>query len=397
MDTGHSRGKWRKKCLPYILFLMTLLMQQGTTAEPEKVFGRNASQISCKDDEYMSKNGICCDKCSPGFKLIKECSAVGLRSQCEKCSDGTYQDNINFHPNCFKCNECVKNEKQISPCTHKTNSVCVCKEGYYTKHIDMETRFCERCKKCGVGERNITKCVADKNTECVCRDLHYRVNKTACVPCKYCGEHCEDMCNPPSTDPGEVFRPPQDPTLPGVLIPLLGTTTVLALVILVVYVGITRCRKNRRNVGNQSESHDPENETSKQVYCPETTMVKIEEYTPLALASHWRESELPDCVPKEIKTHEFIYFALEVVPVKRFRELARRLNVSEQDIDRAEHDNRTFIEAQYQMLKVWSDSGTGAGKHILPLPLIQEFVDRLRDMNLNNCAESIESKYSPET
>lgn len=95
-----------------------------------------------------------------------------------------------------------------------------------------------------------------------------------------------------------------------------------------------------------------------------------------------------------IVAHEFIYFVLEIVPLNRFKELVRRLNVSEQDIDRAERDNRAFADAQYQMLMVWIDSSSKGGKSVLPHPLLQECVDRLNDMNLTACVESIEDKYT---
>lgn len=95
-----------------------------------------------------------------------------------------------------------------------------------------------------------------------------------------------------------------------------------------------------------------------------------------------------------VVAHEFIYLVLDIVPVTRFKELVRRLNVSEQDISRAEKDNRAFADAQYQMLIIWVDRGISGGKNILPRPLFQEFVDKLKVMNLTACAESIEEKYT---
>lgn len=89
--------------------------------------------------------------------------------------------------------------------------------------------------------------------------------------------------------------------------------------------------------------------------------------------------------------HEFIYFVLDVVPIGRFKELVRRLNVSEQDIDRAEKDNRAYADAQYQMLMVWVDSI--GGKNILPRQLLQLCVETLKAMNLTASAESIDEKF----
>lgn len=95
-----------------------------------------------------------------------------------------------------------------------------------------------------------------------------------------------------------------------------------------------------------------------------------------------------------VLAHEFIYFVLDNVPVSRFKEIVRRLNVSEQEIGRAERDNRAFADAQYQMLMAWVENGVNGGKSILPRPLLQEFVNRLKEMNLTACAESIEDRYT---
>lgn len=91
--------------------------------------------------------------------------------------------------------------------------------------------------------------------------------------------------------------------------------------------------------------------------------------------------------------HEFFYFVLEEVPIGRFKELVRRLGVSEQNIDRAEQDHRNSKDAHYQMLKVWSDSGSGGGDNVLPCHRIQMLVDTLKDMYLVNCADNIESRF----
>lgn len=84
---------------------------------------------------------------------------------------------------------------------------------------------------------------------------------------------------------------------------------------------------------------------------------------------------------------------LDEVPIGRFKELVRRLGVSEQNIDRAEQDHRNCKDAHYQMLKVWSDSGSGGGSNVLPFHRVQMFVDTLKDMCLINCADNIENMF----
>ncbi len=47
---------------------------------------------------------------SSGYKLIRICSS-GMASQCEKCSDGTFLEKMNYFPNCFRCEKCTKPSK----------------------------------------------------------------------------------------------------------------------------------------------------------------------------------------------------------------------------------------------------------------------------------------------
>ncbi|KAL6488584.1 hypothetical protein MHYP_G00023250 [Metynnis hypsauchen] len=385
MDTGHKRSKWRRTCVPYLLFLLTLLRQTDATMEYKNGTGNHAIQ-TCAENEYLH-NGICCDKCPPGFKLKDACTGKGLRSSCEKCDDDFYLDSTNYFRNCFSCTTCKRNEVEESPCTHKKNRVCACKPGFYRNSINPNTWSCSLCKKCGDGERERQPC----SSVCECKDLHYRFNSTTCRSCESCRAQCPDLCN--TTTPSWSFSPKSDPVLPGFVIPMLASAAVVV-ILLIAYEGIKLWRKKKKR--NQSESPDPEKDAIEQTQVH--TKIKDEESIPLANHSveHEQDQALPDCVPREIRTHEFIYFVLEVVPIKRFKELVRRLNVSEQDIDRAERDNYAFADAQYQMLKIWSDNASGGGRNILPRPLLQEFVDRLKDMNLNGCAESIENKYCTE-
>lgn len=114
---------------------------------------------------------------SLGYKLIKKCSS-GVQSECVKCSDGTYQDSMNYFPNCFRCQKCTKRKCNtvlfpfmtsvinlkwcsnyislylavliasltghavvISPCTHQNNTVCGCQPGFRKRSLDGDSLF----------------------------------------------------------------------------------------------------------------------------------------------------------------------------------------------------------------------------------------------------------------
>ncbi|XP_026862544.2 tumor necrosis factor receptor superfamily member 1A [Electrophorus electricus] len=402
MDASPSKRKRKKKCLPCLFLLLILLWQADAISDKTLEGQYNSSQsVSCSENEYENDNGVCCDKCPPGFKLKKKCTGKGLRSQCEKCSSGTYQENTNYFENCFRCDKCLKkNAVEITPCTHFKNRECGCKKGYYKKEISSSSWYCASCKKCGDGERQHPECAGKKDTVCICKDLYYRVDNKTCAPCTNCSPEFCSQC------PGFIITKPThkpEATLTGPYI-ILITITVLSMTVTVGFIGYIVLRKwiKLRCRGQSStswpESLEPQQHVGVQSLNFTDLPIKVDE-SPLftsQCATTKKDLVLPDCIPREIKSHEFIYFLLDEVPISRFKELVRRLNISEQDIERAERDNRAFMDAQYQMLKLWSHSRHGGGINIFPQSLVHECICTLKDMNLHGCAENIENKYCTE-
>ncbi|XP_067257875.1 tumor necrosis factor receptor superfamily member 1A isoform X1 [Chanodichthys erythropterus] len=349
---------------------------------------------SCPEDEYLSKNGFCCNKCHAGFKLKAECPKPGMKSECVKCEDGTYLDQPNYSPNCFRCQKCKHNSKESLECTHKSNRGCECMKGYYKiklSHTDWE---CYRCKTvCGPGQVKTGDCGGEQNTQCECEQNHYPAkNNKSCELCVKCQTGCKHLCiSSTPMSPIKSAKPttPSD-TLPRILVPVCACITVVALGLFMSYEGLRLWRKRNRALSSQKSSPAPEGQTL--IIMPPD---KINESVPSTNQPCEPEQnrKLPDCVPREIKIHEFFYFVLDEVPVARFKELVRRLGVSEQNIERAEQDHRKYKDAQYQMLKVWSDSGSGGGSNVLPYHHIQMFIETLRDMYLVNCADNIENRF----
>ncbi|XP_062848327.1 tumor necrosis factor receptor superfamily member 1A [Trichomycterus rosablanca] len=389
MDSRHQTGKCWRTFLPCSLFLLAFVSL--TDSIPE--LNITNLPVRCKDNEYLSdSNQFCCDKCSPGYKLTKQCSGAGRRSQCDKCRNGTYMDGINYYRNCFRCQKCNKqNAVERMPCSHDQNTECGCEPGYYKKSIDDETWFCKRCRECGDGEMQISSCAWNSDTVCECKEDYYRKNSNVCIRCTNCSLKCTHRC-PKTND--SILKTTTPGPAPGPVFPSVVMSVILVGIGLAGGIALYKgFKKGRRMFHKQSsKSHEaPDQERiveMTQTYtCPPIT---VDETVPLSSPPN---PGLPDCVPREIKTHEFIYFVLGLVPINRFKELVRHLNVCEQDIDRAERDHRAYADAQYQMLMVWIDGSTGGGKSVLSYSQLKQFVDVLRDMNLSACAESIEEKY----
>ncbi|KAI7807038.1 tumor necrosis factor receptor superfamily member 1A [Triplophysa rosa] len=374
-NTTHRRKHHLSICLLLVLFCQSYVVGQG----------------QCSENEYWNDQGFCCDKCHAGFKLIQKCPALGQRSVCKKCDAGTYSEKANFYRNCFKCTSCKKpNMVTVSNCTVTSNSTCKCNDGYYMKKLTTSTLECRLCKNCGPGQWKIGNCTGEDYNHCMCKDKHYSVKPNSCEPCVRCQEGCGFLCN--SSKTLNTVRSPTTDTVSQIVVPVCSCIMAVAVGVFMLYEGIRLWRKRKRALSAQSSPHDPVSMTEVETMVVTDSPDSVMKHVPKPCETE-RASELPDCVPREIKVAEFIYFVLDEIPVARFKEVVRRLGISEQDIDRAERDNRAFKDAQYQMLKVWSDRGSGGGNNILPCHLIQLFIDTLGDMFLASCADSIENRF----
>lgn len=184
------------------------------------------SEQTCLDVEYLSENGICCNKCFqgnvwttsqshvhwlchtscytncknsfsevkfygdppphlwfPGFKLAEECTAPGERSKCIPCPTEQYRDTINYARTCRKCKIC-KSTVQRSlhhqirfPCLFCSGSIC-CLSLFFSLSTTPEN------------DVTVTKCDRTRNTVCRCQDGYYKSNIDSeayeCLKCKAC-------------------------------------------------------------------------------------------------------------------------------------------------------------------------------------------------------------------
>ncbi|XP_070823489.1 tumor necrosis factor receptor superfamily member 1A [Chaetodon trifascialis] len=391
MERGVHRGRWNKKApVGTILIFMCLVVPTLTLLEPSE-------EQTCPHGDYLSEEGVCCNKCSPGFKLVEKCHAVGQRSNCTPCPAGQYTDQMNFSPNCRRCRRCkTKHDVQVSACERHQNTICRCEDGYYKYHIDSETYECRRCRQCGPDEKEKKTCTPEKNTECECTENYYRVNNT-CEPCTNCGEECKHHCSAP---PLNTKAPKNEQEY---LINVIGGAAAVALVMLVLVVlltyMVTKRSIQRRLLNPSSQSSDISQDLCKEVLITSeepsnNSSVKAALQSPVS--EQEQSSNLPDCIPLDIKppppfsVPDLIYVVLDLVPVLQVKQLVRSLGVKDTEIEQAELDYRSCREAHYQMLRVWAERGSRAAG--MP-PLLQELLNELRKMHLGRAAEELQTKY----
>lgn len=404
------RGKWKKKSSIFTrlssLLLLCLLAPTLSELPPssegpqvEHIKSRHEKRdIPCPEGDYRGQNGVCCKRCSPGEKLVKDCPNESSRTDCQQCSIGrTYQEENNHSRNCHRCTLCKEFEDEVSPCKKHKNTVCRCKEGFYRNVIDSLTRECLQCKSCGPGEFLTSKCTPESNTECECQPSFYRFyNK--CLPCTDCTDGCENLCasgtHPKTLTTTRKSLPSFEPWIylaPAIFVVL------LVIVILATYL-VTKKHETKKiklkmldaAILSETISQDSQKLTTSLINYRECSEKELDEALPFP-------TQGCECahLPKEIKIHQLIYSVLDLVPVRLVKQLVRSLGVSERDIERAEMDHRTVQDAHYQMFKVWAVGGANVrgGGEVLSHHFLLDLLEKLREMNLDGIAEELEAKF----
>ncbi|XP_026173315.1 tumor necrosis factor receptor superfamily member 1A isoform X2 [Mastacembelus armatus] len=383
MEGAGHRGRWNKKAPVGTLLLLMCMFIPTLTLE------------TCPPWDYTTDEGICCNKCSPGFKLLEKCHAAGQRSKCTPCSKGQYTEEMNYAKTCRRCKQCKlsKHEVQVSPCETDRNAKCACKDGYYKFYIDSETYDCLKCTKCGPGERETQTCNPEKNTVCECIENYYRFNHR-CELCNNCSAECKHLCPPTTVKPNDSE---------GVLINIIAGVAVAALVLLVLVFLITYMatkRFTKEKLLKSSSQHSSDSPDSfKEILIVSENLLENSSVKPIpeSPVSEQESYKLPDCIPLEIKVPDLIYTVLDLVPVLQMKQLVRTLGVKDTEIEQAEMDHRSCREAHYQMLRLWAERGSHAGGRgrgeMLHWPLLEELLGQLRIMHLERAAEELETKY----
>nr|XP_060624297.1 tumor necrosis factor receptor superfamily member 10B-like [Anolis sagrei ordinatus] len=119
----------------------------------------------CNDGEYPYNGQRCCKMCRAGTYVEESCTIPHTLGHCLPCTNGEdYTDRENGLDQCFLCDKCKPGYIMVKACTATSNTKCQCPEGYYCPPGCEE---CVKCRKrCPKGEVQIKSCSATTDIEC---------------------------------------------------------------------------------------------------------------------------------------------------------------------------------------------------------------------------------------
>ncbi|XP_051262116.1 tumor necrosis factor receptor superfamily member 5 [Dicentrarchus labrax] len=126
--------------------------------------------MNCTDkNKYISENGRCCDRCPAGSYMKAECDGTE-KTKCDECEPGFYTATKNNLRKCHVCKQCSSsyNQRTVTDCRAKHNTVCQCVTGFY-----CSDNACDHCQP-------VTSCRLGKGVKV----LATQMNDTVCAPCE---------------------------------------------------------------------------------------------------------------------------------------------------------------------------------------------------------------------
>ncbi|XP_067826269.1 tumor necrosis factor receptor superfamily member 25-like isoform X2 [Heptranchias perlo] len=391
--TGDSRG------LSGVRWNMTRIIgaswQLGTRQDEVRRRGKRHSE-KCPENQYWDTETLhCCQKCPAGFSLGASCEREGGLPLCLHCPRNTYHAYENYSKKCRSCTLCDKEfQTTLHDCTATNNTLCGCHNHQYRQchQSNCHSFHCQNCSNC-TNKQIIRPCLEKIDTQCGDCLPGFHQNGDHCTACTQ--EQCKNKSTP-SCSSCLISKPS---SMQIGLKPALVLAVVASLVILLVMLHFLHLKIRRERHVEQPETPtvtvpDEDGKTKNEdktlpfeIPAPEGKSDAIIDLPtrPLANGNIYGISPQtavlePRAVPLEGRT---LYEIINLVPVRRWRELMRLLELKDCEIERIEMDVTQSRDQQYEMLRQWGQQHTAS---------VQSVYLALDTMNLSGLAEQLQTK-----
>ncbi|NXT36634.1 TNR25 factor, partial [Pelecanoides urinatrix] len=365
----------------------------------------------------------CCPQCPAGTFLSSPCSRHSNDSVCAACPAGTFLAQPNTHPKCQACYECDRQAFQsvLSNCSATSNVACGCEPGRFRDCLDehcsdfscrqcqpctgrLIQRPCECCRPaCCVPPLAVPPCLTPalspgseaQDTLCGSCKPDFYAEGSECRPCptsspETCSKECQRVCGSG-----------QGSGLEYVLLALTGPLFLGALAIyhkrkrlrhdtpagdrLPVAWAATPAAVSAREWDSSRWTRPcspqmTEYATGMARRSPEHQTLLREQPRGAAQPGGEVERSAPPELRSTLLQGSQLYAVIDAVPVRRWKEFMRVLELREAEIELVELEVTHIRDQQYEMLKRWCQQTSAT---------LDRVFAALEHMELAGCAETL--------
>lgn len=391
----------------------TVPRRQRVLVQPLLRLRRHVTRRSCPaGTNWIEAANHCCSPCPAGTFLYKPCTSPGKLGDCHPCSAGTFRTQPNTLSECEACYECDRQafQSELSNCSATSNVVCGCEPGHFRVCLGHPcSEFsCRKCQPC-TGRLIQRPCSEDEDALCdsSCKPDFYREGDE-CRPCHTstpdtCGKECQEVCSSSSSSSDQGS---------GLEYILLGLTGPLFLGALAIYhkrkrrwhnslagsplptaCAATPMTRSAATPWCQFRAQRWDNLCWTQPCSPQGTErasgVARQSPKHQALLRKQPSDEEEPSAPLEprgaLLQGSQLYAIIDVVPVRRWKEFMRMLELREAEIELVELEVAHIRDQQYEMLKRWCQQTSATLDHVFAA---------LERMELAGCAEALRQSLS---
>ncbi|KAJ7414655.1 TNF receptor superfamily member 25 [Pitangus sulphuratus] len=384
----------------------TMLRGQRGLVQPLTRLRRHATKYPCPDGmNWIESTHQCCPQCPAGMYLHKPCTRHN-NSVCKPCPIGTFLSQPNTFTECQACYECDRQVFQsiLSNCSATSNVVCGCEPGHFRDCIGKGCSefLCRKCQPC-TGRLIQRPCSEMHDTVCdsSCKPDFY-TEGDECRPCHMstldtCSKECQQVC-------GSSNSSSQDSGLEYILLGLSGP----------LFLGALAIYHKRKRLWHDARAPGPlpmaQAATSMAGAVPtpwcqfsvrgwdslcwtqpcspqgtdRATVTVRQSPKHQALLREQPSDEREPSAPPEPRSALLqgsqLYAVIDAVPVRRWKEFMRMLELREAEIELVELEVAHIRDQQYEMLKRWCQQTSAT---------LDRVFAALERMELAGCAEAL--------
>ncbi|XP_018592020.1 tumor necrosis factor receptor superfamily member 25 [Scleropages formosus] len=345
---------------------------------------------NCTKEDLERDPKQCCSHCPPGYHKLENCT--GNLFRCTPCSDDTYTAIRNYRKDCIPCKTCDEkvSKVMVSACTRTSDVECGCKEGYARRNTSTDFS-CMKDEK-PKPEKNPPHTTAGPNPivtpyantdqliipmlllsvailvlGALIAPTFYIWTQRRGTPCCWC---LQLYSKPPKSMYTTITMTPEAPnsTSPAEKSCVRHSDPVPA---------VSSCA--------ETSQQPEEKKACKMLTLPprpqhtqHSRLVNAVDVNSLRLKMQRQDSQSERFPPP------VLYAIIREVPVRRWKEFLRLLHVPDGQMERVEFEaGPTYLERQYQMLRLWSQRGGSE---------LAEIYAALDSMELSGCAQELRDK-----